>query len=392
MVDIAIVSVARTPIGKAYRGSLNATHGATLAAHAISHAIARSNIAPDEFDDVIMGCAMPEGTSGMNIARQAVLRAGLPVSVTAQTVVRACASSLSAIGTAANAIACGDGRVMVAGGFESISLVQNEHQNVYEAIDPWLQATRPTIFMSMLATADIVARRYGVSRSEQDAFALESQRRVAEAQAADRFGEEIVAMPVTRVVKAEAGVIREQALFDQDECNRPQTQIADLEKLKPVLAGNSTITAGNSSQLSDGAAACVMMNADEAARRGLTVLGLFRGLATAGCEPEEMGIGPISAVAKLLKRFALSADDIGLWELNEAFASQALYCQQRIGIPSERLNVNGGAIAMGHPYGMTGARMVGTALLEGRRRGAKWAIVSMCVAGGQGVAGLLELV
>lgn len=391
MRDVAIVSTARTPVGKAYRGSLNGTHGATLGGHAIANAVERAGMDPGEIDDVAMGCAMPEGTTGTNIARQCVLRAEFPVSVTASTIVRACASSLSAIAQAANAIAVGDADIMVAGGLESVSLVQNDHQNVFEAMDPWLTAYKSAIYMSMLETADIVARRYDVSREVQDQFALESQHRMARAQAAGIFDAEIAKMAVTRLVKSDAGLVAEPYLLEKDECNRPSTSLEDLERLKPVLGNGSTITAGNSSQLSDGASACVLMDAKAAEKRGLSALGIFRGLATGGCDPEEMGIAPVFAVPRLLNRHGLKVADIDLWELNEAFASQAVYCRDRLDIPHERLNVNGGAIALGHPYGMTGARMVGHALLEGKRQKARFVVVTMCVAGGQGVAGLFEI-
>jgi len=391
MRDIAIVSTARTPIAKAYKGSLNGTHGASLGACAIANAVERAGVDPGEIDDVAMGCAMPEGTTGTNIARQCVLRAGFPVTVTASTIARACASSLSAIAQAANAIAMGDADIMVAGGLESITLVQNNHQNGYETKDPWLEKNRPSIFMSMLETAEIVARRYGISRETQDAFALESQQRTARAQAEGAFDAEIVKMTVTRLIKGVNGLVPESYLLEKDECNRSSTILDDLRRLKPVLGDDSTITAGNSSQLSDGASACVLMDAKAAEKRGLSPLGIFRGLATGGCDPEEMGIAPVFAVRGLLARHGLKVPDIDLWELNEAFASQAVYCRDRLEIPSERLNVNGGAIALGHPYGMTGSRMVGHALLEGKRRKARFVVVTMCVAGGQGVAGLFEI-
>jgi acetyl-CoA C-acetyltransferase len=389
--DAVIVSTARTPIGRAYRGSLNNIHGADLAAHAISGALARAGVEPEAVEEVILGCGYPEGATGGNVARHAALRAGLPVSSAAQTVSRFCASGLEAIAAAAKRIIVDKVPVAVAGGVESISLVQ-PHVNRAGYRNAWLEAHRPHIYDTMIDTADLVAERYGISREAQDAFALESQRRTSAAQQARRFDDEILPITTIRsVADKDGGAARqEEVTLAKDEGNRPDTSAEGLAKLKPVRDGR-WITAGNASQLSDGASASVLMSAEEAARRGLTPLGIFRGLAVAGCEPEEMGIGPVLAVPRLLQRNGLSVDDIDLWELNEAFASQSIHCRDRLGIDPAKVNVNGGAISIGHPFGMSGARMVGHALLEGRRRGARYAVVTMCVAGGQGAAGLIEL-
>jgi acetyl-CoA C-acetyltransferase len=393
MADAVIVSTARTPIGKAYRGAFNLTHGAALAGHVIEHAVQRAGVDPGEVEDVVMGCAMPEGATGHNIARQAALRAGLPVTVSAMTVNRFCSSGLQAIAIAAQRVLVDGVPVAVAGGLESISLVQNEHLNAYRLQEDWLLEHKPSIYYPMLQTAEIVAERYHVSREAQDAYALLSQERTAAAQQAGRFDAEIVPLKTVKLVtdKATGKTHEEAATLLQDEGNRPDTTAAGLGALKPVVKPDGTITAGNASQLSDGASACVVMDARLAERRGLRPLGIFRGLAVTGCEPDEMGIGPVFAVPRLLARHGLRMDDIDLWELNEAFAVQVVYCRDTLGIPTERLNVDGGAIAIGHPYGMSGARMTGHALLEGRRRGVRRVIVTMCIGGGMGAAGLFEV-
>ncbi len=392
MSEAVIVSTARTPIGKAFRGAFNKTHGAVLAGHAIKHAVERAGVDPEEVEDVILGCGLPEGATGHNIARLAAVRAGLPVSASAVTVNRFCSSGLQTIAMAAQRVVVDKVPVMVAGGVESVSLVQN-NLNKHRYTEDWLMRHKPELWMSMIETADIVAARYGIDRQAQDDYALTSQMRTAAAQQAGRFDDEIVPLTTVKAVTdKETGETRDQEVtLAKDEGNRPNTNPEGLAALAPVLGEDRYITAGNASQLSDGASACVVMDAKLAEKRGLEPLGVFRGLAVAGCEPDEMGIGPVFAVPRLLERMGLKTADIDLWELNEAFAVQVVYCRERLGIPMDRLNVDGGSISIGHPYGMSGARLAGHALIEGKRRGAKYVVVTMCIGGGMGAAGLFEL-
>ncbi|MBA83828.1 acetyl-CoA C-acyltransferase [Thalassobius sp. S69A] len=392
MKDAVIVSTARTGLAKSFRGSLNATHGATMGGHVIKHAVARAGVDPAQIEDVILGCGFPEAATGMNIARQSAIRGGLPVGSAAQTVNRFCASGLQAIAMASNAVTLGQAGAVVAGGVESISLVQPV-LNKSNLEETWLAKHKPAVYMQMIDTADIVAERYGITRQAQDAFSAESQRRTAAAQQAGLFDAEIVPMDTVMAVKDRETkeVSMQPVTVTRDECNRPSTTLDSLAGLDPVMGPGKFVTAGNASQLSDGASACVVMEADMAAAAGVAPLGALRGFAVAGCEPDEMGIGPVFAIPKLLKQTGLSLEDIDLWELNEAFASQALYCADTLGIDPAKLNVNGGSISVGHPFGMTGARLAGHLLIEGQRRGAKYGVVSMCIAGGMGAAGLFEI-
>jgi acetyl-CoA C-acetyltransferase len=393
MREAVIVSTARTPIGRAYRGAFNDTSAPAMAAHAIRHALDRAKVANDEVEDVILGCAVQQGTTGFNVARQSAIRAGLPVTTSGTTIDRQCSSGLQAISVATQRVVMDQVPIMVAGGVESISLVQNDKANRFRREEEWILEKKPELYMPMIDTAEVVAKRYGISRDAQDAYGLESQRRTAAAQQARRFEGEIVPIEARMAVAdKETGTISyKMVTLGKDEGNRPDTTPEGLASLKPVRGEGFCITAGNASQLSDGAAASVVMEAKLAEKRGLDALGALRGLAVAGCEPDEMGIGPVFAVPRLLQRHGLKVDDIDLWELNEAFAVQVIYCRDKLGIDPEKLNVSGGAISIGHPYGMSGARMVGHALLEGRRRKAKRAIVTMCIGGGMGAAGLIEI-
>ena len=407
MADAVIVSTARTGIGKAFRGSLNMTHGTALAAHAIKHAVERSKVDPKEIEDVILGCGLPEGATGHNVARNAAIRAGLPVTAAGTTVNRFCSSGLQAISMAAHRVIVDRVPFMVGGGVESISLVQAglnlnhfvgtrvpdpANPMAAEFEDTWLFKNKPELFMPMIGTADVVAKRYKVSREVQDAYALQSQQRTGAAQAAGKFNDEIVPFTTTMqlVDKATGARTYKEVTLAKDESNRADTTLQGLQSLQPV-AGTESITAGNASQLSDGASAVVVADSKIAQQRNLPVLGVYRGLSITGIEPDEMGIGPVSAVRRLLERQSIKVEDVGLWELNEAFAVQVVYSRDQLGIPNDKLNVNGGAISVGHPYGMSGARMVGHALLEGKRRGVKYVVVTMCIGGGMGAAGLFEV-
>ncbi|HEX3945701.1 MAG TPA: acetyl-CoA C-acyltransferase [Rhizomicrobium sp.] len=400
MREAVIVSTARSGLAKSVRGGFNITHGAVMAGHAIKHAIAKAGIEPAEVEDVLMGCANPEGATGFNIARLSAIEAGCPVTTAGATVNRFCSSGLQTIAMACQQVMTEGTPVAVAGGVESISLVQMGGMNTKNITEPHLMEIKPALWMSMIETAEVVSERYSVSRERQDAYALESQRRTAAAQQAQKFSDEIVPLK-TKMKKMDKATEAESIIdytVDRDECNRPDTTLEGLQALKPVFAGGLEIkqgkyvTAGNASQFSDGASACVVMDSKVAEQKGLKPLGIFRGFAVAACEPDEMGIGPVFAVPRLLQRHGLKPDDIDLWELNEAFAAQVLYCMDHIGIPHENLNVDGGAISIGHPYGMSGARMTGHLLIEGRRRGARLGVVTMCVGGGMGAAGLFEIV
>ncbi|MFO1318116.1 MAG: acetyl-CoA C-acyltransferase [Burkholderiales bacterium] len=392
MTDAVIVSTARTPLCKSWRGAFNMTHGATLGGHAVQHAVQRAGLDPAEVEDVLMGCANPEGATGFNIARQIALRAGLPITTSGATVNRFCSSGLQTIAMAAQRVIAGEADIFVAGGVESISCVQNE-MNKHMANEGWLVRNKPAIYWSMLQTAETVAKRYGIGREAQDRYGVDSQVKAAAAAAAGRTKDEIVPIAVTMKIvdKTTGQESTRDVTADRDEGIRADTTYEGVSQIKPAMEGG-VIAAGNASQFSDGASACVVMNAKTAERKGLKPMGIFRGFAVAGCEPDEMGIGPVFAIPKLLARTGVKLEDVGLWELNEAFAVQVIYCRDKLGIPNDRLNVNGGSIAVGHPYGVTGSRLAGHALIEGKRRGVKYAVVTMCIGGGMGAAGLFEIV
>ncbi|MEC6997261.1 MAG: acetyl-CoA C-acyltransferase [Pseudomonadota bacterium] len=393
MNEAVIVSTARTPIGKAYKGAFNNTHGATLAGHAVKKAVEVAGIDPLLVEDCLIGCAMPEGATGGNIARQIAIRGGLPVTTAGATINRFCSSGMQAITMAAQRVMSNELDTCVAGGLESISLVQNEHQNNFKAQEDWINENKPELYYTMIQTAEVVAQRYKISREEQDIYGLQSQQRMANAQESGFLDKEIFPLETIKLVKNKntGEISKETVCLEKDEGNRPDTNLEALTALNPVMGEEAFITAGNASQLSDGASACVVMNSKKAERLGIEPLGIFKGMAVSGLEPDEMGIGPIYAVPKLLKKAGLKMDDIDLWELNEAFAVQVIYCRDKLGIPNDILNVNGGSIAIGHPYGMTGSRLVGHALIEGKRRKAKNVVVTMCIGGGQGAAGLFEV-
>jgi acetyl-CoA C-acetyltransferase len=392
MIEAAIVSTARTPLAKSFRGGFNLTHGATMGGHVVAEAVRRARLAPGEIEDVIMGCANPEGATGQNIARQIALRAGCPASVPGMTVNRFCSSGLQTIALAAQRIMSGECDIIAAGGVENVSLTQNEHANVFHLKEDWLEGHKPEIYWPMLRTAEVVAKRYNIPREAQDRYGVASQLKAAAAAAAGKFKDEIAPLATTmNVVDKATGEVSQRAVtVSADEGIRADTTYEGVSKIKPAIEGG-VIAAGNASQFADAASACIVMNAKLAEKRGLPVMGIFRAFAVAGCEPDEMGIGPVFAIPKMLAKAGKRLSDIDLWELNEAFAVQVIYCRDRLGIDDAKLNVNGGSIAVGHPYGMTGARLTGHALIEGKRRGAKLAAVTMCIGGGQGAAGLFEV-